>query len=86
MAKKPRPVYPGPTRSVSFVWEPMWGATSYKLQVGTVSLGADSYNVNLGTALAGVVALAAGTYYSRVVAYQGTTRLSQTRQQTVVVT
>jgi hypothetical protein len=87
MAKKPRPpkIPPGPTRPVVFLWGAVSGATSYTLQVGTVSLGADIVNAPLGNVLASEVALPVGTYYSRVVAYQGATRISTTPQRTVVV-
>mgnify|MGYP000008377869 CR=1 FL=1 len=94
MSKKPRPTKPGQppppppplvTRPVMFVWGPVSGATDYKLQVGSVSLGADLYNVRQGNVLTAEVAVSLGVRYTRVVAYQDATPLFTTMQQVVVV-
>ena len=92
MAKRPKPPKPGQppppvvSRPVRFVWGQVPGATSYTLQVGSVALGADLYNVAQGNVLTAEVNIPIGVRYTRIVACSGTTPISTTRDQMVVVT
>ncbi len=67
-------------------WDEDASATSYVLQIGTATGDYDTYNNNVGNVLTYARPLAAGTYYVRVVPYDGSTALTASAEQTVVVT
>lgn len=67
---------------VAFVWDAVVGATSYVLQIGAATTESGVFSQNVGDVLTYSVALAPGTYYSRVIP-QGAG--STTAEQTVTV-
>ena len=75
-----------PSYSRVFVWSSVASATSYTLQVGTSTSASNVYNSAVGNLLTATLPLAAGTYYSRVQAYETSTCLSTLAEETFTVT
>ena len=70
---------------VAFVWDDVTDATSYVFQVGTATGQSDVHNADVGNVLSHAVWLDPGTYYSRVVPYNGASPMTALAEQTVTV-
>ena len=60
-----------PTTEIASFWAAVDGATSYVLQVGTLTTLSDVYNENVGNVLTAFVLLPAGTYFIRSIVVGG---------------
>jgi len=77
---------PPATTEVAFVWEAVTNANNYKLRVGPTSGVYTTFDALVGNVLTYYLNLEAGSYVSIVEAYQDTTWLQTTGEQSVVVT
>lgn len=74
-----------PITEIPFVWDAVATANNYQLQVGTKSGVYNVFNSSLGNVLNHHLDLTPGTYYARVLAYNGAILLHTGAEETVVV-
>ena len=80
-------LYPSNLREVAFVWSSVASADDYALLVGTTPGGSERFTSTVGNVLTYPLPLLTGsTFYARVQAWQGSTCLSTSDEQTVVTT